>query len=74
MKYTTIRHRVAKKGLGGVLELAEIIGGFIPGLSEITDVVGIARGILTGNTIDAVISAAGLVTPGVSGAHLKAAK
>ena len=54
--------------------MAEVIGGFIPGVSEAIDIMGIARGIITGNPLDVVLSAAGLIIPGTNGAALKTVK
>lgn len=75
MKYNNIRKKVGKFQSGGAIgTLAEVIGGFIPGVSEAIDIMGIARGIITGNPIDAVLSAAGLIIPGTNGAALKTVK
>lgn len=75
MKYNKIRKSIHKYQAGGAIgTLAEVIGGFIPGVSEFLDLVGIARGIMTGNPVDVALSAAGLFTPVVGGPALKAGK
>lgn len=51
----------------------EIIGGFIPGISETIDVKDIIRGVKNKNFAQVGIALAGLTLPAVSGAHIKAA-
>lgn len=74
MNFTKVRNRVQKYAGGDTIakETAETILGFIPGVGEVMDVVGLVRGLLTGNLTDAAFSAIGLFTPG-SGVSYKAA-
>lgn len=50
----------------------EIIGGFIPGISETIDVKDVIQGIKNKNFAQTGIALAGLMLPAVSGAHIKA--
>ena len=51
----------------------EIIGGFIPGISEAIDIKDVIQGAKNKNFAQAGIALAGLMLPAVSGAHIKAA-
>ena len=50
----------------------EIIGGFIPGISEAIDIKDVIQGAKNKNFAQAGIALAGLMLPAVSGAHIKA--
>ena len=51
----------------------EIIGGFIPGISEAIDAKDFVQGVKNKNFAQVGMALAGLILPAVSGAHIKAA-